>query len=771
MQNPITVDRKITLKNFSLLVLFSIIIRVSSFAQSNEGTLFWMSFMEHRDIGNNTMVAMITSKVNTTGSIFFANTNFAQSYTVNANQVTLINLPRQAEVTGSETIQNKGVKISSRDPVSVYIHQYANARSEAASILPVASLGTEYYTMSYNGYADNNGVYPSEFIVVGTQDNTTVNINVTDNTKGGKAKNSAFDIILNEGEVYQVQARAGLEDLTGSKIVSDKKIAVLSGARWIGVPENCTTRDNLLEMMAPVTTWGRQFISAPSAKASYDVFRILASEDNTLVEVVGTQTQTYTLQKAEFIQFNSSEAKYIKSNKAIQVAQYLIGQNCNGFAPNGDPSMLLLNSIEQRRDTVTLYNSSFQNIVENYISLIMNTDDIATVIFDGQPLASVAQITTVVGNPRYSYAIAKVNAGAHTITAKGCGVTAAAYGYGNAESYAYGGGASFKNINFNPLPAGGCVSTKILFDTQLDSSRYLHTWKFEDGTTTKIAKFEKVFTVVDTLGVSLLIEDKCLGTIDSFYKDMIISVRKAVVTSPKVEVCEKETIQLSAADIAKAEYKWTGPNEFFSEEQNPFIVNVSSKNNGIYSVIGSFFGCPTEPAKVEVRIKPLPKPFIGRDTFYCERKGSLDISVSEVFPQYEWNTGATSKAITITKKGNYNVTVTDNEGCLKDTSINIASFCPSEIYIADAFYPNSINQSNRTFTIVEYDVISSDFKVFDRWGGVIYNVKNNEKPWDGISNGKEAAAGMYPYIYSYEGLNENGTKVNKIITGQISLFR
>jgi hypothetical protein len=39
------------------------------FSQTNEGTDFWCAFMEHRDINQNTMVAMITSKRNTSGEI------------------------------------------------------------------------------------------------------------------------------------------------------------------------------------------------------------------------------------------------------------------------------------------------------------------------------------------------------------------------------------------------------------------------------------------------------------------------------------------------------------------------------------------------------------------------------------------------------------------------------------------------------------------------------------------------------------------------------
>lgn len=49
---------------FTCITLFGCI---SLGAQTNEGLHFWLGFMEHRDIGQNKMVVMITSKYNTSG--------------------------------------------------------------------------------------------------------------------------------------------------------------------------------------------------------------------------------------------------------------------------------------------------------------------------------------------------------------------------------------------------------------------------------------------------------------------------------------------------------------------------------------------------------------------------------------------------------------------------------------------------------------------------------------------------------------------------------
>lgn len=60
---------------------------------------------------------------------------------------------------------------------------------------------------------------------------------------------------------------------------------------------------------------------------------------------------------------------------------------------------------------------------------------------------------------------------------RAAGVIATAYGYGNVESYAYGGGASFKPLNAQSLiPEGGCLNDTLFFDTKLPVPRYSFLW-------------------------------------------------------------------------------------------------------------------------------------------------------------------------------------------------------------------------------------------------------------------------------------------------------
>ncbi|MFT5169231.1 MAG: hypothetical protein ACI8P3_004479, partial [Saprospiraceae bacterium] len=668
------------------LVLFITIILTSLIAtplwsQSNEGTNFWFGFMEHRDAGQNEKIAMITSKYNTSGVISLPNQAWSQNFTVLANNVVIITLPDVTENRGSEIIDDVGVQVISEDPISLYIHQYHSYRSEATVVLPVSSLGNEYYAMGYTGINQNGVIYPSEFLIVATQDETVVTITLSDETLGGKPEGTTYSVELNAGETYQVQAKFAGGDLTGSHITANNNFAVFAGNSWTQVPSNCEARDNLLEQMFPVSTWGKQIVTVPNSKTNYDVFRILAAESSTLVTVYGSNTSNYLLNAGEYVEYQKSVATYILSDKPIQVAQFNVGSGCNGHPQGlGDPSMVLLNSVEQTRDTVTLYNSSFQNITENFINIIVATEDFPFVTFDGQPVPGSAETGMVGLADEFTYARLQVNTGAHTIIADGCGVIATAYGYGEVESYAYSGGASFKNININPIPEGGCLNDTINFDAKLSANRYSFIWDLGDGTTTTAAIFNHFYPNLGTYTVQLIILDECLQTKDTLTRELLISLRQAVVAEGDTTICEGASFSLGATDLSSADFEWNGPNGYFSNNQFPVIHNARPEMSGEYAVVGIVSGCATYPAFSEVAVIPAPTPDLGPDTVFCNTDFETILDPG-AYATYLWQDESDWSSLDILESGIYWVEVSDQYGCIGTDTVELQKICPTVIYI------------------------------------------------------------------------------------------
>ena len=754
-------------------ILLSVLcIQVTLWGQSNEGKEFWFGFMEHIDRNQNTMVAMITSKYNTSGEISMPGQGWRQSFSVAANQVSIIQLPASAENIGSEFVQNNGIRIISRDPVSVYIHQYHGFRSEAAVVLPVDALGQVYYTVSYKGYDRQGEIYPSEFLIVAVADDTQVEIFPDANTAKGTPRGGTQRITLQTGQVYQVQARSAQDDLTGSLVKGNKAFALFSGNRWTGVPEGCAARDNLLEQMYPVETWGKIFVTAPHANMNYGILRMLAAESTThvVLTTAGGRVYNYDLSAGEYQDINLSEPSYIFADKALMVTQYIIGSSCSGY-PIGDPSMVVLNSIEQTRDTVTLYNSTFEAISENYLNIIARAKDIEAVILDGQTLAA-RNISYKTVGPDNSYAVAsvRVNPGAHTLISDGCGVIATAYGYGEVESYAYGGGASFRKINANPIPEGGCLNDTIAFDTKLSPRRFRFFWDLGDGTTSTDAVALHQYKSLGTYPVQLILTDECLNTIDTFHRKIFITLRQAVVTKDPNPICKGETLQLSATDLSGAQYKWLGPNGFESLLQFPVIAQAQPDQTGRYEVKGIISGCATFPAYSEVIIHPLPAPELGPDTLVCT-KYDLDISISPGnFVSYQWQNGSIAPDFPIHEEGVFWVRVSDENGCSATDSIALREQCPTKVFVPNAFSPNG-DGSNDTFGPFGNDIIQLHFMVFDRWGNLLFESSGPDNHWDGRCQGKLLENGAYIWMMELEGYREDGSVFQSTQSGEVYLMR
>jgi gliding motility-associated-like protein len=740
-------------------------------AQSNEGTRFHLAFLEHIDVGRNNMVVMITSLYNTSGTVEMPLLGWKQTFTVSANKVTIVTLPKTAETVGSESISNNGIIISSEKNISVYMHQYYNQRSEASVVLPDDAVGNDYYAIAYKAFQQGNNIYPSELLIVAVKDDTEIEIILSDQTKGGRKKGESIKVTLSPGQTYQVQTSLGGGDITGTRVVGNKPFALFAGNSW--TPMVCDARDNLLEQMYPISTWGKEFISVLSAQVTLDVFRIMASENNTTVLVQGAKTDTLKINQGQFVEYQKGESTYISANKPIAIAQYNVGGSCGGNPSRlGDPSMVLLNSIEQIRDTVTLYNSSFQQISENYLNVVALSADIAKVTLDGTPLGNIpGVIGTVAGNTKYSFARIKVNAGSHTLISNGCGMSVTAYGYGNAESYAYNGGASFKPINASPLPEGGCLNDSILFDAGLAAPRFSLFWDFGNKDTSRLNVLKRSYNQIGPQYVKLAINDLCLKKLDTINGIINITTPETLSAPGTLIACEKDTLKLAVNDKLSEWYRWSGPNGFVSIDKNPQIPNVTTSMSGNYSVMGVIDGCNTYPATTKVSVKANPKPNLGTDAFICPDEPTFSLQLQGgFFSKYEWQDKSTLPYFEVDDEATYSVKVWDEWGCTGTDSIVLTRKCPTKVYAPTAFSPNK-DGFNDIFLLYGKDIISFDLTIADRWGNIVFKSNDIEMGWNGQFRGIDSDPGVYVWMATIEGYRRNGKTYVETKSGTVALIR
>ena len=141
--------------------------------------------------------------------------------------------------------------------------------------LPVDTLGDEYVVSSYTPAKRTQSL----FTIVGTQQNTLIStvvptvgnsLSIYYNRRSYTEGNS-FRVRLNRFQTLQLGSRT---DVTGVKVTADKPVAILAGCENSAI--GGSTVDHLVEMLPPVSKWGRKFITAPiKPRNSADIIRIL----------------------------------------------------------------------------------------------------------------------------------------------------------------------------------------------------------------------------------------------------------------------------------------------------------------------------------------------------------------------------------------------------------------------------------------------------------------------------------------------------------------
>lgn len=179
-------------------------------------------------------------------------------------------------------------------------------------------------------------------------------------------------------------------------------------------------------------------------------------------------------------------------------------------------------------------------------------------------------------------------------------------------------------------------------------------------------------------------------------------------------------------------------------------------------------GCFSDTTKYTI-VHPLPTLNIGPDTTLCKNEPKFfDVS----FPNstYLWQDGSRTPNYKVKQPGLYKVTLYNICDTLTD-EINISYLdYDCNFYFPTSFTPNG-DGLNDVFLPYFDDIIKIDFKVLDRWGGLIFSTKEIGKGWDGnFANGTPVPSGVYMWLIQakFDELGETYTHADR---GSITLLR
>lgn len=396
------------------------------------GKEFYLSFPPNL---NNTGVLslFITGQRDTTGTVDIAALNFHATFTVQANKVTTVPIPAGAQLMGVNTITKRGIHVVAAEEVTVYGLNQGPYTTDAYLGLPVDALGLEYYALTYNG-----SVNKSQVAITGAFDQTGVTITPKSALIGHPA-GVPFTITLNRGETYMI-AVAG--EVTGTRIVATAPVSVVAGVESAHVPNGYAYLDHIVEMLPPVSSWGKSFLTVPVAgRLKGDFFRVIAAENGTKVKINGTVVAT--LDAGSFYETNLMTRSQVETSAPALLSQFSPAATWDNV--DADPMQMLIAPTEQFLSQYS-FSTPTTSFTSNFVNVVVPSGEIASLRLDGNPVDS--SKFSAIGTSGFSGGQLPLTVGSHFMTSAG-NVPFGIYIYGRRsyEAYGYPGGMSFRAIN------------------------------------------------------------------------------------------------------------------------------------------------------------------------------------------------------------------------------------------------------------------------------------------------------------------------------------
>lgn len=274
------------------------------------------------------------------------------------------------------------------------------------------------------------------------------------------------------------------------------------------------------------------------------------------------------------------------------------------------------------------------------------------------------------------------------------------------------------------------------------------------------------YTVTATLGV-------CTAT-----DDVIVNVNAAPVPNagPDGDICYGQSYTLQGS--GGTQYIWT-PSTYLN---NPNIFNpVSTPVKTItytLSEVRDAIGCKslvTDDVTVNVTppIKVTTFPF---DTV-AYAGDQFQLNATSIANMYTWspstglsNPNISNPFVTIGPVGSdvvYRVIASTAAGCRGEGYIRIKVYTGPDIYMPTGFTPNADGKNDKLTPFPVGIAAIKYFRVFNRWGQLIFSTNKLHDGWDGKLGGVDQPLGVYVWVV--EGITKN----NQVITkkGTVTLIR
>jgi gliding motility-associated-like protein len=261
-------------------------------------------------------------------------------------------------------------------------------------------------------------------------------------------------------------------------------------------------------------------------------------------------------------------------------------------------------------------------------------------------------------------------------------------------------------------------------------------------------------------------------------------IRVIVNTTPipdagtDVDICFGQNARLSAS--GGTSYQWT-PSTYLSSATIPDPTVIEPKQTTQYRLqVKDANGCTSLITDdVLVKVTPPIKVVVSPKDSVVAEGDQIQFNATSNGTSYKWTNSFTlsnpdiPNPVAVMPPGstgniyNYTVTASTSAGCKGVASATLKVYKGPEIYVPTGFTPNADGKNDKFYPITVGIKEINYFKVFNRWGQMVFSTSKLNEGWDGKLGGIQQSSGVYVWIV------QATTRDNKVINkkGTVMLIR
>jgi gliding motility-associated-like protein len=223
---------------------------------------------------------------------------------------------------------------------------------------------------------------------------------------------------------------------------------------------------------------------------------------------------------------------------------------------------------------------------------------------------------------------------------------------------------------------------------------------------------------------------------------------------PDASICYGNQTQLQAS-ITGSRFTWSPANLLQnSNTLNPVALPVTTTSYLL--TVFDTIGCPKPFVDtVVVKVTPQIKAFAGNDTIVVANQPLQLTATGGV--GYSWSpaigisdAGIPNPVVTLSSSVDsvtYRVKVSAADGCFAEDDIKVQIFKTGpDIFVPTAFTPNGDGKNDLLKAIPVGIKSMGYFRVYNRWGALVFSTSQLGVGWDGTIDGKQQATGTFVYM-------------------------